>query len=122
VAEPAPVEAPATPAAPAPPAAPAGAEPAGPRAGPAPAKLDDASHLELPLRVQAQPARTTDRRPLYLGIGLVALALLFWWNRRRRERFEAEDRGAADDEDLHAAADEPKADAADPEDDKEKGP
>lgn len=80
--------------------------------GPAPPSLGDASHIEAPAR-PGQAAPAADRRPIYLGVGLVALALLFWWNRRRRERFERVDGGGdrggggGDDEDLHAAADEP---------------
>lgn len=52
-----------------------------------------------------------DRRPVFVGAGLIVLALAFWWNRRRRDRFEREDQGApvrprrdADADDLHAAA------------------
>lgn len=37
----------------------------------------------------AEPKRTVDRRPVYVGAGLVVLAGLFWWNRRRRERLES---------------------------------
>jgi hypothetical protein len=36
----------------------------------------------------AQDVRTVDRRPVYVGIGLVVLAAVFWWNRRRRARLE----------------------------------
>jgi len=55
------------------------------------------------------PDRETDRRPIYIGGGIVVLALLFWWNRKRRDRFEREDATkeapADDDADaLHAAA------------------
>lgn len=95
------------------PAAPAAAPPAAtgekPKSGDAPA-LGDGSRIALPPRVvqPAQSAPKEDRRMIYLGFGLVAIALVFWWNRRRRERFEAEDRGEArrddDAEDLHAAA------------------
>jgi hypothetical protein len=120
-AEPAPVEPP--PASAGAPRVPAAADgPASPRAGPAPARLDDASHVELPSR-QSPPERSADRRPIYIGLGLVGLALLFWWNRRRRDQLEAADRradaergggGGDDDEDLHAAADEPTAAKPDP--------
>ncbi|HWO21490.1 MAG TPA: hypothetical protein VNO30_22130 [Kofleriaceae bacterium] len=124
-AEPAPVEAPAPATATAPaatattgaPTAGIGPAPAGSAKDPAPARLDDASHISLPPR-PAQ-AQEPDRRPLYLGFGLVVIALLFWWNRRRRDRFD-EDRASGepraagtdtdddtDDDDLHAAADEP---------------
>ena len=53
------------------------------------------------------PDRETDRRPIYIGGGLVVLALIFYWNRRRRDRLERGDeaRPADDDaDDLHAAA------------------
>ncbi len=120
-AEPPPVEPPPAPATAAGPGAsrgPATASPrAGPGMGPVPARLDDASRVELPPQ-PPQLQRSADRRPLYLGLGLVALALLFWWNRQRRQRLEdREERGSArrrrddDDDDLHAAADEPAAEA-----------
>ena len=55
--------------------------------------------------------RETDRRPMYIGAGLIALAVTFWWNRRRRERFDREHDDAPparskddDADDLHAAA------------------
>ena len=32
-----------------------------------------------------------DLRPIYVGFGIVFLAGVFWWNRRRRERFEREE-------------------------------
>jgi hypothetical protein len=57
---------------------------------------------------------------VYLGMGLVVLAAIFWWNRKRREKFEQENpqevparvpratakRKSGDDDadDLHAAA------------------
>jgi hypothetical protein len=54
------------------------------------------------------PRSDADRRPVYIGLGLVALAALFWWNRRRRDHFEREDRGGdepdPDADDLHDAA------------------
>lgn len=82
--------------------------------------LDDGSRIALPpIRVD-QPAPEPDRRPVYLGAGLVVLAAIFWWNRKRREKFEAENppgvphrvpRATAkrkkrdeDADDLHAAA------------------
>jgi hypothetical protein len=74
-----------------------------------------------------------DRRPVFVGAGIVALAFMFWWNRRRRDRFEREDRGDPpvrrsrdsrdsrdsdeDADDLHAAArgeDRSKPDRQDP--------
>ena len=69
-----------------------------------------------PIVVRADPALAPDRRPVYVGAGLIAFAALFWWNRKRRDRFEREDgrpvrrpraerrsRGE-DSDDLHAAA------------------
>jgi len=35
-----------------------------------------------------QEGRATDRRPVYGGFGLVILAAVFWWNRRRRAQRE----------------------------------
>lgn len=64
----------------------------------------------------APAKREIDRRPLYLGGGIVFLAALFWWNRRRRDRFDREDEpapattepaptsGDDDADDLQAAA------------------
>lgn len=63
---------------------------------------------------QAQPE--PDRRPAYVGAGIVVMALALWWSRRQRDRFDREDdrrhrrdrpRDAerdADADDLHAAA------------------
>jgi hypothetical protein len=68
-----------------------------------------------PIQITPQ-ASERDRRPIYVGGGLVVLALVFWWNRKRREKLEQEyeDRVApaparersadADADDLHAAA------------------
>ena len=62
-----------------------------------PARLSDGSQIKLPpIVVQTEPQRPTgDRRTAYIGAGLVVFALVFWWNRRRRERFEREDAGDA---------------------------
>ena len=40
----------------------------------------------------------TDLRPVFVGAGLILLALVFWWNRRRRARLEAENRDNRTDE------------------------
>jgi hypothetical protein len=66
----------------------------------------------MPPMTIAPDARSSDRRTGYVGAGVVVLAAMFWWNRRRRDRFEREDRGAParprarddDADDLHAAA------------------
>ncbi len=90
-----------------------------------PARLDDGSRVPFaPIVVPPAPT-ATDRRPIYVGAGVVLLALAFWWNRKQRDRFEREegptpprrrarsgapDRatppngGDADADDLHAAA------------------
>jgi hypothetical protein len=80
--------------------APAGARPTAPEptgaderpAGPAqaPARMGDASHVPLPPISVPQEARTTDRRPVYVGFGIVVLAAIFWWNRHRRARDQEE--------------------------------
>jgi hypothetical protein len=54
-----------------------------------PAKMDDATRTPLPPMTIPQEGRAVDRRPVYVGIGLVVLAGLFWWNRHRRSRKES---------------------------------
>jgi hypothetical protein len=39
----------------------------------------------------ARPAPAPDRRPVFVGAGIVLLAGLFWWNTRRRARLAEED-------------------------------
>ena len=65
------------------------------------AQFRDGTRVVLPPRAIVQDPPTLDRRPIYLGAGLVVLALAFHWNRRRRDRFDRED---DDGDDLHAAA------------------
>jgi hypothetical protein len=60
-------------------------------------RLDDGSHINMPPIVVPQGSSQPDRRPVYLGLGLVVLALVFWWNRKRREKFEAEDEAKPDE-------------------------
>jgi len=82
-----------------------------------PARLDDGSKFVLPPTVIPLDRPDADRRPVFVGAGIIVLALMFWWNRRRRDRFEREDRGDPpmrrsrdsrdsddDADDLHAAA------------------
>lgn len=88
--------------------------------------ITDGQDVHLAPMTIAQAKSDPDRRPIYIGAGIVVLAVVFWWNRRQRERFEREDAGeptrpekrtrARDDddaEDLAAAArgDEPKDEA-----------
>lgn len=97
---------------PAPSAPPPGAT-AEPRMQQEPARLDDGDRVRMmPMAVGS--SRETDRRPVYVGAGIVVLALLFWWNRRRRDQIdraqaEQEGRDAGpptddDADDLRAAA------------------
>ena len=62
-----------------------------------PSRLSDGSQIKLPpIVVQVEPQRRTgDQRTAYVGAGLVVFALVFWWNRRRRDRFDREDAGEA---------------------------
>jgi hypothetical protein len=101
--------------------APAAAEPASMSAPPRELSgMDDRERVRLPpMTVPVEPP-PRDRRPFYVGLGLVVMATAFWWNRRQRDRFEREDdrarrpartrarprREALDEdaEDLHAAA------------------
>lgn len=71
-----------------------------PIASSGPVLRDGAAHPTLTPMSIPPDERETDRRPIYVGAGLVVLACIFWWNRRRRERFEPD----ADADDLHAAA------------------
>jgi hypothetical protein len=58
---------------------------------PPPTMSDGTRAPMAPISVQpTETKRTTDKRPVYVGLGIIALAALFWWNRRRRERFEKE--------------------------------
>ena len=93
-----------------------------------PASMSDDSRVTRPLDSSPPldappPPSPVDRRPFYVGAGLLAFAAVFWWNRKQREALDAEDRdarasdrtrpvgGDADADDLHAAASPP----ADPE-------
>jgi len=101
-----------------------------------PARLDDGSKFVMPPTTIPLDRPDADRRPVFVGAGIIALAFMFWWNRRRRDRFEREDRGDVparrsraagaaraardsdeDADDLHAAArgdDRSKPDRQDP--------
>jgi hypothetical protein len=77
------------------------------------ARLDDGSKIMLPPITIPLDRPPADRRPVLLGAGVIVLAAMFWWNRRRRDRFERGEHGGppasvarhdADADDLHAAA------------------
>jgi len=54
-----------------------------------PSTLSDGSHTPMPpMTVPTKEKPATDRRPVYVGLGIVLLAAAFWWNQRRRARFE----------------------------------
>jgi hypothetical protein len=55
-----------------------------------PPRMTDGTRAPLPPMSVPQEQRATDRRPVYVGIGLVVFAAVFWWNRRRRARREDE--------------------------------
>jgi len=44
-----------------------------------------------PLMVRPDTQPATDRRPVFIGAGIVLLAAVFWWNMKRRAREEDED-------------------------------
>lgn len=81
-----------------------------------PPSISDGSKVHFaPIQVDA-PSREPDRRPVYLGAGLVLLAIIFWWNRRQRERYAPATAAARPDhdaDDLHAAATSADADKKD---------
>jgi hypothetical protein len=41
-------------------------------------------HVPMPPMTVKQPTPGPDRRPVYAGAGLIVIAAIFWWNRRRR--------------------------------------
>lgn len=63
-------------------------EPAGSGSASGPATMTDGTRAPLPPMTIPQERRTVDRRPVYVGLGLVVAAAVFWWNRRRRARRE----------------------------------
>jgi hypothetical protein len=66
-----------------------------------PVQLDDRPRPAIGHEVR----RSNDHHTAYLGAAAVVLGAMVWWNRRRRERFEREDRGIAEVRDVHAAHD-----------------
>jgi hypothetical protein len=55
-----------------------------------PSTMSDGSRTPLPpINIPTEkPKPTRDLRPVYVGLGIVLLAAVFWWNQRRRARFE----------------------------------
>src|SRR6185369_17449585 len=53
--------------------------------------MDDRERVKLPPMTVPLDPPVRDRRPFYVGLGLVVMATAFWWNRRQRDRFERED-------------------------------
>jgi hypothetical protein len=50
-----------------------------------PATMSDGSRTPMPPMTLPTENRTTDRRPVYVGAGLVVLAAAFWWKQRRKK-------------------------------------
>lgn len=67
-------------------------QPSGPASGPAQPGMSETpssmGHTPLPPMSIPTEKPAKDRRPVYVGLGIVVLAAAFWWNQRRRERFE----------------------------------
>ena len=92
--------------------------PAGSASGPS--LVESGERPSLPPMQLPQDSREPDRRPIFVGLGLIVLALVFYWNRKNREKLErqyekttadkpvaAPDQPAKSDrdaDDLHAAA------------------
>lgn len=57
-----------------------------------PSTMSDATHTPLPpIQVSPPEKPPADRKAVYVGFGIVILASVFWWNQRRRARFEKEE-------------------------------
>lgn len=92
-------------------------EPAG-SAKQAPSLVESGERPSLPPMQIPQEQREADRRPIYVGLGLIVLAVIFYLNRKNREKLEREyEKRTADKtpeatpatsdrdaDDLHAAA------------------
>jgi hypothetical protein len=108
-----------------------------PPPGPRPSGSSDAPGIrpregDIPSTLAIRPGpKQTDRRPFYVVGGVVLLGLVFWWNRREREKREAADRaeqerqarrdrkrGKGDDKADDDKADDDKADDDKADDDK----
>lgn len=55
-----------------------------------PSMSDGTKYQMPPIKVE-QDQPSTDRRPIYVGAGLVVLAAIFWFNRRQRDKFGKDD-------------------------------
>jgi hypothetical protein len=53
--------------------------------------MSESTHAPLPPIELPRPKAQTDRRPVFVGAGIVLLAAVFWWNMRRRARWQAEE-------------------------------
>ena len=54
--------------------------------------ISDGAHLPIaPITIHPDTQPDVDRRPVFIGAGIVLLACLFWWNMKRRAREEDED-------------------------------
>ncbi|MFT3694557.1 MAG: hypothetical protein QM831_15520 [Kofleriaceae bacterium] len=50
------------------------------------------SHIPVPpMVIQPELKTEADRRPMFIGAGIVLLALVFWWNMKRKAALEEED-------------------------------
>jgi hypothetical protein len=76
--------------------------------------LTDGNKLPFtPMTIPDSPG-ARDSRPVMIGGGIVVLAMIFWWNRKRRDQFDRSDAprdavgdaptGDDDTDDLQAAA------------------
>lgn len=48
--------------------------------------MSDGSRMPMPPITLPQETRATDRRPVYVGAGIVLLAAAFYWNQRRKKK------------------------------------
>lgn len=67
-----------------------------PRPDAPPAPTLSPRDADIPATLTVNPPKAqTDKRPYYLLAGIAVLGLVFWWNRRERERREAAERAEA---------------------------
>lgn len=54
---------------------------------PTPSTMSSAPRAPMPpITLPTRETRKTDRRPVYVGAGLVLLAVAFWWNQKRKRQ------------------------------------